>query len=123
MDSIYIQAYGITSKEIVDEIITAHRRGVPIQILLDKSNLRDKYSQMSRLRGAGINVLIDKVSGIAHNKVMIIDGYKTITGSFNFTNSADKRNAENVIIIDDKNIASQYLQNWISRKNNNQVLE
>ena len=59
---------------------------------------------------------------ILNSKKNLID-YQYKTGSFNFTNSADKRNAENVIIIDDKNIASQYLQNWISRKNTNQVLE
>ncbi|XVN43650.1 MAG: phospholipase D-like domain-containing protein [Candidatus Rickettsia vulgarisii] len=41
-----------------------------------------------------------KVPGIAHNKIMIIDKSKVITGSFNFINSADKRNAENVLLID-----------------------
>ena len=56
------------------------------------------------------------MSGIAHNKVMIIDKKKVITGSFNFTKSADTRNAENVLLIDDANIAAQYFLNWHNRK-------
>jgi len=43
---------------------------------------------------------------------MIIDGYTVITGSFNFTSNAEERNAENLLIIDDKSLASQYLENW-----------
>ena len=52
-------------------------------------------------------------------KVIILDERKVITGSFNFTKSADTRNAENVIIVNDKEVASKYLQNWFSRKAKN----
>ena len=58
---------------------------------------------------SGIDISIDKVSGIAHNKVIILDESKVVTGSFNFTQSADSRNAENVIIVNDKERASKYL--------------
>ena len=44
---------------------------------------------------------------------------KVITGSFNFTNAADKRNAENVIIINNKSVAKEYLNNWQDRYNKN----
>jgi phospholipase D len=119
-ESVYVQAYGITSNEIVDQLIAAHARGVKVRILIDKSNLTDKYSKMQQMLAVGINVSIDKVSGIAHNKVIIIDERKVITGSFNFTKSADTRNAENVIIVNDRHVASKYLQNWLSRKSNNE---
>ncbi len=118
--SIYVQAYGITSNGIVNRLIAAHNRGLHVRVLLDKSNLTDKYSQISQLKKSGIDVSIDRVPGIAHNKVMIIDNKIVITGSFNFTNAADKRNAENVIIINNASIAKQYLQNWLSRKEANQ---
>lgn len=114
--SIYVQAYGMTSKAIIRELIKAKQRGVEVSIILDSSNLHDKSSGMSELIGAGVKVRIDRVSGIAHNKVMIIDKSKVITGSFNFTNAADKHNVENVVLIEDKNIAFRYLQNWRSRK-------
>jgi phospholipase D len=120
-ESIYVQAYGITSTEIVDELIYAHARGVKVRVLLDKSNLQDRYSKMKLLQEEGIDVSIDKVSGIAHNKVIIIDLQKVITGSFNFTKSADSRNTENVIMVNDKEIAGRYLQNWLSRKQKNEI--
>jgi len=120
-ESIYVQAYGITSTAIVNELISARGRGVKVRVLLDKSNLQDKYSKMRLLREAGIDVSIDKVAGIAHNKVIIIDLQKVVTGSFNFTKSADSRNAENVIIVNDKEIAKRYLQNWLSRKQKNEI--
>lgn len=117
--SIYVQAYGMTSPTIVDALINAHKRGVKVRILLDKSNLKDKWSKRSLLVDAGVDVGIDKVSGIAHNKIIIIDQQIVITGSFNFTRAADSRNAENLIIINDKSIANEYLQNWLKRKSKN----
>ena len=108
----------MTSPSIADALIAATARGIRVSILLDKSNLHDKWSQINLLKKAGIDVSIDKVSGIAHNKIMIIDHKKVITGSFNFTRSADSRNTENVIIIDDSKVAESYIQNWLSRKAN-----
>ena len=119
LSSIYVQAYGMTSPTIVDALIKAHNRGVKVRILLDKSNLKDKWSKRSLLVDVGVDVGIDKVSGIAHNKVMIIDEQRVITGSFNFTRAADSRNTENVIIINDKSVANEYLQNWLKRKSKN----
>jgi phosphatidylserine/phosphatidylglycerophosphate/cardiolipin synthase-like enzyme len=58
-------------------------------------------------------VLIDRRPGIAHNKVMIIDGQHVITGSFNFTESAQKKNAENVLLIsNDPKLAQRYAENF-----------
>ena len=118
-ESIYVQAYGLTSGIIVNQLIQAKNRGVKVQVLLDKSNVSDKWSKMMDLVNANVSVRIDKVSGIAHNKVIIIDEQKVITGSFNFTNAADKRNAENVIIINNKSVAKEYLNNWQDRYNKN----
>jgi len=115
-DSIYIQAYGFTSGEIAKALINAHERGVKVRVLLDKSNIGAKHSKMRDIRKAGIEVSIDKVSGIAHNKVIIIDKQKVITGSFNFTVGADIRNTENVIIVNDREVAKRYLENWYDRK-------
>lgn len=118
-ESIYVQAYGLTSGIIVNQLIQAKNRGVKVQVLLDKSNVSDKWSKMMDLVNANVSVRIDKVLGIAHNKVIIIDEQKVITGSFNFTNAADKRNAENVIIINNKSVAKEYLNNWQNRCNKN----
>jgi len=43
---------------------------------------------------------------------MIIDRHTVITGSFNFTSNAEERNAENLLIIRDQDLASKYQENW-----------
>ncbi len=116
-NTIYVQAYAFTSKTIAEGLINAHSRGVKVSVILDRSNMSKKgYSKLRELKQAGIDVSLDIVPGIAHNKVMIIDEKKVITGSFNFTEAADKRNSENVIIIEDKEIVKQYIDNWYNRK-------
>lgn len=116
-ESVYVQAYGMSSTVIANALIKAKQKGLVVEIILDKSNLSQNYSQINELKDNGIIVSIDRVPGIAHNKVMIIDKTKVITGSFNFTAAAETRNAENVIIVNDKEIANKYLENWYSRKN------
>ena len=118
--TIYMQAYGLTHPEIINSLIKANERGVKVRILLDRSNLTQKYSKIEELKQAGIEIGIDTVSGIAHNKIIIADLYTVVTGSFNFTVSAAKRNVENVLIIQDSNIAHSYSQNWLARKSANQ---
>jgi len=115
--TIYIQAYGFTHEKIISALIEAKRRGVSVQIILDRSNFTPRYKEnLKRFTEVGIPVFKDIVAGIAHNKVMIIDHYKVITGSFNFTLNADARNAENIIVLDNVLIAGEYYQNWVSRR-------
>jgi len=114
--SIYIQAYGFTSKKIIDALIEAKNRGVEIEIILDRSNFHKKKQNVIKLLESNqIKIHQDKVAGIAHNKVMIIDNTVVITGSFNFTDNADQRNAENVIVLHDSSVAKQYYDNWKNR--------
>ena len=60
-DTIYVQAYGMSSPPIVEALIDAHKRGVKVNILLDKSNLKDSWSKMQELVDSGIEVNIDSV--------------------------------------------------------------
>jgi phosphatidylserine/phosphatidylglycerophosphate/cardiolipin synthase-like enzyme len=92
--------------------VSAHERGVKVEILLDKSHLTSQYTSAPFVAKAGIPVKIDSAHDIAHNKIMIIDGETVITGSFNFTKSAEDKNAENLLIIWDKALAEKYTKNW-----------
>ncbi|MCF6808389.1 phospholipase D family protein [Thiotrichales bacterium 19S9-12] len=115
-NSINIQAYSFTSKPIVEAIVKAYDRGVNVTPILDKIDATDKYSVSHALTDANIPVWIDYHPKIAHNKVMIIDNQTVITGSFNWTKSADYQNAENILIIKNKELASKYNQNFNTRK-------
>ena len=111
-NSVLVQAYGFTSAPLAAALRDAHKRGVKVSVILDDSNLTDKYSEGDFLAHAGIRTLIDRKHGIAHNKVMIVDETVVITGSFNFTKAAEERNAENLLVIQDRQLARQYLANW-----------
>lgn len=114
--SIYMHAYSFTSTPIIYQLKEAKKRGVSVNIILDSSNFSEKKHIVFELKKLGIKLRKDKVAGIAHNKIIIIDDKKVITGSFNFTEAADKRNAENVLLINDNEVASIYKRNWLSRK-------
>jgi phosphatidylserine/phosphatidylglycerophosphate/cardiolipin synthase-like enzyme len=110
--SILVQAYSFTSAPIAKALVAAHEGGVKVEILLDKSHLTAQYTSAPFVAKAGIPVKIDSAHDIAHNKIMIIDGETVITGSFNFTKSAEDKNAENLLVIRDKALAEKYIKNW-----------
>ena len=83
-----MQAYVFTDADILKAIAKAKERGVFVRAILDKGNETSRYAP--RLEGHCIEALIDAGRGIAHNKVIVIDGQHVITGSFNFTESAQR---------------------------------
>ncbi|MBF0554314.1 MAG: phospholipase D family protein [Nitrospirae bacterium] len=109
---ILIQAYSFTSKPIAGALVKARKAGVNIAIILDKGNLSDQYSAAAFTANAGIPTFLDAIHNIAHNKVMIIDRETVITGSFNFTRSAEFENAENLLVIKSRELANAYIANW-----------
>lgn len=113
---VLVQAYSFTSAPVAKALINAHRRGVDVRVILDKSQVRSKgYSSAKMFADYQIPISIDYKVAIAHNKVMVIDHHEVITGSFNFTKAAQFKNAENLLIIDDNQLAKQYEQNWYKR--------
>jgi phosphatidylserine/phosphatidylglycerophosphate/cardiolipin synthase-like enzyme len=111
-NSVLVQAYSFTSAPIAKALVDAHRRGVDVKVILDRSNRTAHYSAATFLAHAGIPVWIDARHAIAHNKIMIIDGNTILTGSFNFTKAAEQQNAENLVTIRDAALAGQYAANW-----------
>lgn len=115
--TLQLQAYSFTSKPIARAISDAKKRGIDVTVILDKSQTKhNKYSSAKYLSHQQIPVYIDYQPAIAHNKVIIIDDNTVITGSFNFTKAAQYDNAENVLVIHDKKLASLYAANLQSRK-------
>lgn len=113
--SIFVQAYSFTSAPIAKALVDAKKKGIEVKVILDKSQFSDQYSSVTFLKNNQINVWNDNSVSIAHNKVMIVDDQTVITGSFNFTKAAQFRNAENVLVITDENLAARYKKNWLKR--------
>lgn len=109
---VLVQAYSFTAAPIAKALVDAHKRGLDVRIILDKSQKTEKYSSADFLANAGIPVKIDAVHAIAHNKVIVIDSTIVITGSFNFTKAAEENNAENLLILRNRDLATKYIENW-----------
>lgn len=115
--SVYLQCYSFTSKPIAIALLKAKRRGVDVQIVTDKSQIKANGSIVARLHAKKIPVFVDHRVAIAHNKTMIIDNRIVLTGSYNWTNAAEKRNAENLVIFyNHAGLVKDYTQNWLERK-------
>ncbi len=110
--TILVQAYSFTSAPIAKALVAAQRRGVRVQVILDKGELRQNYREPDFLAQMGVPTRIDAKHTNAHNKVMIIDGQVVLTGSFNFTRQAETSNAENLLVIRSPALARQYKANW-----------
>lgn len=106
--SLDIQAYNFTEPRIGAAIVAAKARGAAVRLIVDKISAHQRGEQVDLCAAAGIPVFVDRRPRIAHNKVMIIDGKTVITGSFNFSVSAQKYNAENMLVISDPDLAADY---------------
>jgi len=100
--------YTFTDVEIARAILEARDRGIDIKILLDRSQVKAKYSRSRYFVQNGIEVRISSNNYIMHNKFAVIDHEIVITGSYNWTASAGERNDENLLVIDDNYIVERY---------------
>ena len=83
-----------------------------VRVLLDEKSRASNRYVMDVLKQAQVAQRLDGRHAIAHNKVMVIDESVVITGSFNFTNSAATRNAENFLILKSSELAQRYKGEW-----------
>ena len=119
-NTVLVQAYSFTSPPIARALVDALRRGAKVEVVLDKSQRTEKYSEADFLKHEGVSTTIDAQHAIAHNKIMILDGYLVLTGSFNFTRAAEENNAENLLIINDPVLAKRYAENWRAHENHSE---
>ena len=110
--TVFVQAYSFTSAPIAKALMDAQKRGVRVEVILDKIHRSRTYSVADLLSRSGVPVRIDTAHSIAHNKVIVVDDATVITGPFNFTKAADEQNAENVLVLADPSLAERYRQNW-----------
>ena len=118
---IYIPVFYITKKELINELISAHQRGVEVKIINDATNASNKHTIHHQLREAGIKVKTENYAGKLHSKAMIIDDEYSIIGSMNFTKQGENVNDENCLIIKNapvltKKYKKHFLELWDSIK-------
>ncbi|WP_129627469.1 phospholipase D-like domain-containing protein [Candidatus Oscillochloris fontis] len=105
-------AFSYTSDEIAQAMIERHNAGVAVRGVFEKRNAQGLGSEYQTLLDAGVDVLNDGNCYTMHHKVIIIDRRVVITGSYNFTARAEDLNDENLLIIDDPELAEWYMQEF-----------
>lgn len=110
---IRVQAHFFTCRVIAEALIDAADRGVKCEMLVDKSQVGQRWAKLPELAKGGVKIHVDKKHATANNKIMLIDKTTIITGSYNFTRAADKENAENVLIIKNHaDLFDAYIENY-----------
>jgi phosphatidylserine/phosphatidylglycerophosphate/cardiolipin synthase-like enzyme len=107
-NSIHCAIYSFTLDSVAQALADAHLRGVEVKIIFEKQQAASNYSRDEWLESQGVEVHIDTNTGYMHNKFCIIDGETVVTGSFNWSQNADTRNDENLLIIVSKALAVLY---------------
>ncbi len=105
---IYIPAFLITYNDISNELISAHKRGVDVRIILDANSTNTRNIKYKILRTAGIPLKFENYAGKLHSKTMIIDDEYIVMGSMNFSNSGENKNDENTVILKNNEFAKEY---------------
>ncbi len=107
-NTIRFMAFSYTSDPIAEAMIERHTNGVRVQGVFENRNANGMGAEFERLKDAGMDVFVDGNCYTMHHKVILVDEATVITGSYNFSRRAEETNDENLIIIDDSTIASQY---------------
>ena len=100
--------YTFTSREIAQALVRAYERGISVRIIMDRNQAADGYAKKRYLSNKGIPVRVHIGDGIMHNKFLVVDSTIVITGSFNWTASADRWNYENIVVIKSSALAQIY---------------
>lgn len=110
--SIHFMAFSFTSAGIGEMMIRKFKAGVSVQGIFERRGAKSGHSQYVKMKLEGLPVRLDTNRGAMHHKVIIIDGERVIMGSYNFSKNANRSNDENILIIDNKEIASEYLSEF-----------
>ncbi len=115
---VLVQMFSFTHRRIARAMIDAQRRGVRVEVIADDQQDRQQpNSVLAELVRNGVAVYLDPEQSSAHNKVMIVDATSEhavlVTGSYNFTWSAQRRNAENILVLrGNPALAQAFADNW-----------
>ena len=112
-ESIYFLAFSFTSNDLGAIVRAKAEDGLEIRGVMDEEQINSNQgTEFDPFRQADLDVLIDGIPGQMHHKVFVVDGKIVVLGSYNFSQSAEQRNDENVLIVYNEDIAEQYVQEF-----------
>lgn len=108
-EQVLVMAYTLTADELTALLIEQAQRGLEVRVLMEADQIRSTGNDFTHLQEGGVDAVVDGNPYNMHHKVILIDGQIVIAGSYNFTRSAEERNDENLVIIQDSDLAEEYL--------------
>ena len=110
--SIRFLAFSFTDYPLAQAMIDRAGRGVDVAGVYEKVGSETESSELRTFFCAKVPARQDGNPRFLHDKLIIVDNRYVITGSFNFSTNATESNDENVIIIDNPDIANLYMQEF-----------
>ena len=110
-NSVDIAVFNITSYGIKAALTKALKRGVQIRFIADLGESENERSVIGSLIEDGVKIKLLKgkgKNGLMHHKFAIFDGQLLLTGSYNWTETAEHYNYENALFLDDKSLVKGY---------------
>jgi phosphatidylserine/phosphatidylglycerophosphate/cardiolipin synthase-like enzyme len=112
-DSIYFLAYSFTSNQLGDILRQKAESGLTVEGVMDEEQVSSNQgTEYDPFRQSRLDVRLDGIDGLMHHKVFIVDEKIVVFGSYNFSQSAEERNDENLIIVYNPDIARQFLREF-----------
>lgn len=115
-ETIDIAAFTFTAGDIAEALYNAKERGVKIRIIIDQKQDKERYQVLEFLKEEGLDpqFLKGNIGGSMNNTFAIFDGKLLVTGSYNWTEYAEKFNYENAIFIDESDVIERYEKEYES---------
>ncbi|HLO17185.1 MAG TPA: phospholipase D-like domain-containing protein [Anaerolineales bacterium] len=111
--SIYFLAYSFTSNQLGDIVRAKAQAGLKIAGVMDAEQVvSNQGTEFDPFRQSKLDVRLDGIDGLMHHKVFIVDQKIVAFGSYNFSQSAEERNDENMIIVYNPVIAEQFIREF-----------
>jgi phosphatidylserine/phosphatidylglycerophosphate/cardiolipin synthase-like enzyme len=105
-------AFSFTDYPLAQAMIDRSKAGVDVKGVYETFGSNSSGSELDTFLCAGISARQDGNGSFLHDKIIIIDNSIVVTGSLNYSSNADESNEENVVILDDAEIAALYLQEF-----------
>jgi phosphatidylserine/phosphatidylglycerophosphate/cardiolipin synthase-like enzyme len=116
--SVQMQAYLFTDRKLANALLAARKRGVAVEVIGDAAQHETGgLPWLGALERAGAKIFLNASHAASHNKIVIVDGgaaaATVITGSYNFTQAAQSKNAENVVVISgNRTVTDRFVNNF-----------
>jgi phosphatidylserine/phosphatidylglycerophosphate/cardiolipin synthase-like enzyme len=126
--SIHVATMLITRQGIANTLAAESRQGEEVQVVIDDYDQHGEAVVNTLKASLGEDIRIHGESGILHHKYLIVDQELAgsdplvLTGSHNWSESAQVRNDENTLIIHDQGLANAYYQEFVPRFSNGKLL-